>query len=94
MRGIAPAQLLDNLECDGLRPFGVIAPQVDVRECPAIPVTNLGTQTVHVIIGAVDANHVGPRYGRPQNLARFQTLRNKDVALKAKPRRMRGHTIA
>src|SRR5688572_3904629 len=45
MPRIAPTELLDDLEPHGLRAFGVIRPQVDVDESPAVPIRHLRAQT-------------------------------------------------
>ena len=88
-----PPQLLDDLEGVGLGPFGVIAPQVDVGEPPPVPIADLGTQSIDVVVRAIDRDDLRPANGRTCDLARLQRLRDEDVTLQAKTRGMRSHAV-
>ena len=92
--GKAPAELLDDLEAKGLGPFRVVAAQVDVGEGPPVPIPDLRAEAIHVVITSVNRDDPRSRDGGPENLARFEGLRNEDVALEPKPRSVRRDAVA
>ena len=62
--GRAPAELLRDLEGDGLGALGVVGPQVDVQEGPALQlVGELQAEPVDLVVGSLDA-HDGARRAR------------------------------
>ena len=56
MLGQTPAELLGNFKAIGFGAFGVIRPDVDVHERPAVLVGNLAAQPVDIVVVAVDGN--------------------------------------
>ena len=51
-----PPELFGDFEAVGLRAFGVIAAQIDVRESPAVLLRNLRAQPVHIVVVALDGD--------------------------------------
>ena len=88
-----PAELLDDLEPDGLRAFGVVGAEVDVREPPAELVRNLRAQPVHVVVVPANADDVRPEDGGPEDLPELEIVRDEDVALEPEARGMGGHAV-
>src|SRR4029077_6367119 len=74
----APAQLLGDLEADGLRSLGVIRTQVHVYKTPVVLVRNLRAQAVDLIVAACDADYFRAEHVRTQNLGRFEIGWNED----------------
>src|SRR5581483_5530593 len=46
----APAELLGDLEAEGLGSLGIVGPKVDVHQPPAVLVRDLRAQPVHLVI--------------------------------------------
>ena len=76
----APAELFGDLEAHCLGAFGVIGPQVDVDEAPAVLEGHLGTQPVDLVVGAGDADDLGAVDARAEDLGPLQIGRHEDVA--------------
>ena len=74
--GCAPAELFSHLEPERFAALRVVRAQVHVDECPAVLLGNLGTQTVHVIIGPVhlDQRRAVSRSG--QDLSALESVGN------------------
>ena len=72
---IAPPELLDDLEAHRLRALGVVRPQVDVDESPAVAVADLRAQPVHVVVVAGDGEDRRVEDRRPEQLARLEVVR-------------------
>src|SRR6478736_1073824 len=79
-----PSQLLRDFKTHALGSFSVIRAQVDVHETPAVLPGDLRTKPVDLIVGAADADHIGPVNQRTENFALFQIGRNQNVALQAR----------
>src|SRR5262249_19898693 len=77
------------LEAMGLGTFGIIGPQINVDEGPAVFVTDLTTDSIDVIIVAFDRDGFWPVNGGTNDLSLFQAVGNKDVALQSGSRCMR-----
>ena len=90
---ISPAELLDDLEPHRLRALGVVRPQVDVDESPAVPIRHLRAQPVDVVVVAGDGENRRAIDGRAENLARLEIVGNEDAAFEAEPRRVRRHAV-
>src|SRR5438445_230666 len=65
----SPAELLGDLEAHGLRAFGVVGPEIDVYEAPAVFAGDLGTEAVHVVVRAMDADDLRAVDERPEDFA-------------------------
>src|SRR5262245_6009901 len=89
----APPTLLGHFEPDGLRPFGVVAAQVDVRKSPAELVCDLRTQAIDVVVVAANADDVRPEDRRPEHFPEFEIVRNEDVTFQAEEGRVGRHTL-
>ena len=90
---ILPAELLDDLEAHRLGAFGVVRPQVDVHEAPAVAIGHLRAQPVHVVVVTVDGDDLRTEDRRAEPLARLEVVRDEDAALHAEPRRVRGDRV-
>ena len=90
---IAPAKLLHDLEPVRLRAFGVVRPQVDVHEAPAVAIRHLRAEAVHVVVGAGDGENRRVEDRGTEQFAGFEIVRDEHAALDAKPRRVRGHAV-
>ena len=88
-----PAELFGDFEAVGLRAFGVVAAQVDVRESPAVLLRNLRAQPVHIVVVALDGDDLRVVDARAENLARLEIVRNEDVALQPEARGVRRHAV-
>ena len=77
--GCSPAELLRDLEGDGLGALGVEGPQVDVQEGPALElVGELQAEPVDLVIGALDAHERRAQRAGLRHLGRFQVGRHED----------------
>src|SRR5262245_47177456 len=88
-----PAELLGHFEPDGLRPFGVVAAQVDVCESPAELVCDLRAQTIDVVVVAAHADDVRPEDRGPEHFSELEIVGNEDIALQAQACRVRGDAV-
>ena len=82
--GKLPAELLGDLEAHRLRSLGVVGTEVDVHEAPAVLAGDLGAETVHLIVGALDADDVGAVDERTEHLPLLEVGGDEDVALEAR----------
>jgi len=80
-RGQPPPQLLRDLERQRLRPFTVVAAQVDVDDAPAELVGDLGAQPVDVIVVAAHAHQPRAVDGGADDLGGFEIFGMKIHAL-------------
>ena len=88
----APAQLLGDLEGDGLGAFGVERAQVDVEHGPALElVGQLQAQAIDVVIGTVDAHDGGAERSSLGDLGRLEVGRDEDDSAQAVGSGGRGH---
>ena len=83
----SPAELLGDLEAGGLRAFGVVRAQVDVREAPAVLVRHLRAQPVHIVVVAADGDDARAVDGRAGDLAGLEIVGNEDRAGRARAAR-------
>ena len=88
MSGKLPTERLCHLEVMGLGTFGIIGPQINVDEGPAVFVTDLTTESIDVIIVAFDRDGFWPVNGGTNDLSLFQAVGNKDVTLQSGSRCM------
>ena len=77
MVGELPAQLLGNFIAQGLGPFRVVGPQINVDEAPAVVIADLCTQAIDIIIVSFQGNDSGFAKQRPGDLGRFDVIGNK-----------------
>src|ERR1700691_1036318 len=66
--GQAPAQLLSDFITHRLRAFSVIGTKVDVHKSPAMFIGDLRTQTIDMIVAAIDAHQLRTKHLRAENL--------------------------
>ncbi len=90
---VAPAELLDDLEPHRLRALGVVRPQVDVDEAPAVAIGHLRAQAVHIVVGAGDAENGRLEDGGAEHLAGFEIVGDEDVAFEPEPGGVRGDAV-
>ena len=76
-----PAELLGDLEADRLRALGVERPQVDVHEAPAVLERDLRAEAVDLVVGAVDADDLGPVDAGAEDLGPLQVGRARRCTL-------------
>jgi hypothetical protein len=93
MLRITPPELLGDLEAVRFRAFGVVRPQVDVDESPAVAVRHLRAEPVHVVVRARDREDRRVEDRRSQQLSRFEIVRDEHAALDAEARGVRGHAV-
>src|SRR5439155_26246980 len=91
--GRAPAELLGDLEAHRLGALGVVGPQVDVHEAPAILEGDLRTQAVHLVVGAADADDLRPVDAGAQDLRALQVAGHEDVRLQPGGGGVGGHAV-
>ena len=70
--GQTPAELLGDLVADRLRALGVVRPQIDVDEAPAVLEGDLRAEAIDVVVVAVDAHEPRAVDLRAENLGRLQ----------------------
>ncbi len=87
MVGHPPAQVLGDLEADGLGALGVERPEVDVDESPAEAEGDLRAEAVDLVVVALDGDDLGAVDGRAQDLALLEIVGDEDVSLEAGGRR-------
>src|SRR5579884_3840833 len=86
----APAKLLGDLEGQGLASFGVVGAEIDVDECPAILIRDLGAEAVDVIVVSVDGNDRRLVDGGPEDLSLLEVGRDEDTGTQTGARGVRG----
>ena len=79
----APAELLHDFKAHALAAFGVIRAQVHVHEAPAVFAGDFGAETVHLIVGAVDADDVRAVHERAEHFALLEVGGDEDVAFQS-----------
>ncbi len=85
--------LLGDLESVGLGPFGVIWPQIDVHDGPAIFVGDLRAEPIDVIIRPANSHHRRAEDQAAQNLSLLQIVRDHDKATNARHGRVGGRAV-
>ena len=88
-----PAELLDHFKAQALRTLGVVGPDVDINECPAVFAGNFGAEPVHFIVVAFDANDLRAVNQRIHYLALFEIGGNEDVSLESGGGGIRGDGV-
>src|SRR5207249_5910690 len=63
-----PAELLDRLECQRLRPLRVVGTEVHVDERPGPALAQLGAEPVDVVVRAADGDQPRAVHGRREQL--------------------------
>ena len=76
-----PTQLFRDLEGVGLRPFSVVASEIDIRKPPAVLVSDLRAQPVHIVVIALDGDNLRIVDTGTEHLARLEVVWNEHVAL-------------
>src|SRR4030043_1090902 len=94
MVGDSPAQLLSNLEPEGLRPFSIERPDIDVDEGPSIIFCNLTAKPVYLVITSFDPNQIRSINEGPENLPLLQIIGNEDITLQTSCRSQGCNRIA
>ncbi len=79
--GELPAELLRDFEAVGLRPLGVVGPEIHVDERPAVLVGDLAAQPVDVVIVALDRDGFRAVDRRADDLSLLQPFGDEDVAV-------------
>ena len=83
-----PAELLGDLEADGLGALRVVGPDVDVDEGPVLAVVGqLGGQPVHVVVAALHRDHGAAVDAGGDDLLRLQVGRDEHHRPDARPGR-------
>ena len=77
--GQLPAELLDGLVGERLRPLRVVRPQVDVDERPGARFGELGAEPVDVVVVAADADQIGPVDAGREQLLLLEVGGDEDV---------------
>src|SRR5262249_3980772 len=88
--GRLPAELLDDLEREGLRALGVVGAQVDVDEAPLDLARELGDEPRAVVVAAAHAVDARAVDRRGLDLLRLETRRAEDDGRHPERRRARG----
>ena len=96
-RAAAAAELLGNLEADGLGAFFgvVVEPQVHAltKRFPVVALGNLRAEAIHMVIVTIDANQRCSIDLGVEDLGRFKIARHENVGLQAKARGVRGDGV-
>ena len=92
--GQLPAELLGDLEGEGLGALGVVGADVDVDEGPGGELARqLGAEPVDVVVAAVDGDEVAAEDGRRDELHGLEVVGHEDERLHAGPRRVGGDGV-
>src|SRR5438034_3334015 len=88
-----PAQLLDGLERQSLRPLRIEGPDVDVAEGPRGRLDQLAAEPVHLVVVAPNRDHVGIEHADADDLRRLEVDGDEDEALEPSTRRVGRHRV-
>ena len=89
--GQAPPELFGALEEKRLRTLGVVGPQREVHEPPALLVGETRAQAIHLVVGAAHSDHGRAVRGGARDLALVGRRGNEDERAKPVARGGRGH---